>query len=75
MSDENQTVQAARQMMERTNPKCPNPSCASQGEWKYSEPDILHSYDMKEEVDYIKPLVQISCAKCGQEMAPYIGQN
>jgi len=73
MSDENQNVQAAQLMMERTNPKCPN--CGSQGAWKYGESDILHSYDVKEDVDYIKPLVQISCAQCKQEMDPYTGDS
>lgn len=73
MSDENQTVQAARQMMERTNPECPK--CRSKGEWKYGDEDILNSYDQEKQVSYIKPMVQIWCAKCEEEMPHYVGEN
>ena len=73
MTDE--TVQAAREWMERTNPECPNPNCSSRGAWKYGGANILHSYNDEQDVTYIKPLVEISCAKCGTEMQPYVGEN
>jgi hypothetical protein len=73
MSYENPTVQAARERMERTNPECPK--CHAKGEWKYGDADILNSYDDEKDVTYIKPLMLISCAKCGQEMEPYVGEN
>lgn len=73
MSDKNQSVQAARQMMERTDPRCPK--CGSQGAWKYGNEDIAHGPDPKTGVNWITLIVPISCANCGYEMEPYNAQN
>jgi hypothetical protein len=73
MIEDDKTLQEAKQKMERTNPECPN--CHTRGEWKYGGANILNSYDSEKDVTYIKPLVEISCAKCRTEMDPYVGEN
>ncbi len=73
MISEDATVQAAREWMERTDPECP--ACKSKGAWKYSGKDILQKYDSKTDVDYVSPIVPITCGKCGAQMPHFKAQN